>query len=46
MNLFIDIILIIIDLLPVHNTINLLKCNKKLNLLSSNKIIAKFFIEM
>ena len=40
MNLLSDIILIIIQLLPVPDTRNLLRCDKKTNLLASNKIIA------
>ena len=39
MDLIIDIILKIIDLLPIPDTRNLLRCSKKLHLLSSNKII-------
>ena len=40
MNLPIDIILLIIQLLPIADIRNLLRCDKNFNLLSSNKFIA------
>ena len=42
MDLHLDIILLIIQLLPIPDIRNLSRCNKKFNLLSSNKIIASY----
>ena len=40
MDLVIDIFCIIIDFLPICDTRNLLRCSKKLHLLSTNKVIS------
>ena len=40
MDISFDIILIVIDFLPIHDTRNLLRCGRKLNLLRLNKNIA------